>query len=210
MSDLAFAKQILGKLSGAPVRYSENYTAPTHVQLSLPRNILNALPEFTSLTESSGAAGSDSNEEILVKVKALKGGKEYIIKMKPGDTVMKLKERLQTVSSQPVAAQRLILKGKALTDSKSLLEFNITSSTVIHLLQKATLPAASETAAPTPVETSTGLTPAGDELLKSEPFWNSLRGFLQEQYTDAADVEKIVKKFMDSYKDVAEIRKLNH
>ncbi|KAK9767769.1 hypothetical protein K7432_002152 [Basidiobolus ranarum] len=202
MSELAFAKQILGKLSGKPVRYSENYTAPTHVQLNYPRNILKPLPEYTSFTDTTSGNGSDNSEDILVKVKALKGGKEYLIKMKPGDTVLKLKEKLQTVSSQPVAAQRLILKGKALTDSKSLLEVNITSNTVIHLLQKATLPPTSSTATatPTPVETSTGLTPEGDELIKSEKFWNSLRNYLQEQYTSSEDVEKIIQQFRDSYK----------
>lgn len=64
------------------------------------------------------------------------------------DSVAQLKQSIASSSSSapPPDSQRLLLKGKALTDSKLLKEYDISDGSIVHLYFKA--PAASSSAAP--------------------------------------------------------------
>ena len=72
-----------------------------------------------------------------MKVKPLKKGNEHVVKTTRGETVLSLKEKLEEVGGYPVNTQRLVLKGKALVNNKTIGDYGISEGTVVHLLEKA-------------------------------------------------------------------------
>ena len=78
-----------------------------------------------------------AEEEFEVKVKPLKKGNEHVVKTTRGETVLSLKEKLEEVGGYPVNTQRLVLKGKALVNTKTIGEYGISEGTVVHLVEKA-------------------------------------------------------------------------
>ena len=77
-------------------------------------------------------------------VKGLKSGK-WNVKVSAQGTIAELKEAVAAESGIEVAAQRLVLKGKALVDTKSLEEYGLTAGSVVHLIAKGGAAGASET-----------------------------------------------------------------
>lgn len=99
--------------------------------------------------------------EIELVVKGLKSGK-WNVKVSAQGTIAELKEAVATESGIEVAAQRLVLKGKALVDTKSLDEYGLTAGSVVHLIAKGGASGASETssaAASTATSPSIGSAP---------------------------------------------------
>jgi len=78
--------------------------------------------------------------EIEVKVKVLQKGTDVVIKVRPGETVERLKEIIARQVGIPVGAQRLILKGKVLNNPKTLSECGVTPGSVVHLQEKPAAP----------------------------------------------------------------------
>eukprot|EP00126_Sphaerothecum_destruens_P006420 Sdes_comp19341_c0_seq1m10559 len=75
------------------------------------------------------------HENIQLTIKAL-DSHQYSVELGASATVLQLKEAVEAVSSTPVAQQRLIYQGKVLKDEKTILEYNITSGNVVHMVQK--------------------------------------------------------------------------
>ncbi|KAG0043640.1 hypothetical protein BGZ83_011189 [Gryganskiella cystojenkinii] len=73
--------------------------------------------------------------DIELIVKGLKSGK-WNVKVSAQGTIAELKEAVAAEAGIEVAAQRLVLKGKALVDSKTLDEYGLTSGSIVHLIAK--------------------------------------------------------------------------
>ncbi|CAJ0884043.1 1482_t:CDS:2 [Entrophospora sp. SA101] len=98
-------------------------------------------------------------------------------------TIYNLKEKLQKITSFTPLNQRLILKGKALIDTKTLFEYGITNDTVIHLVHKP------------------GSTTGGESInkIKDSQFWISLQKLLVEQFPETSDADNVLKEFFNYF-----------
>jgi hypothetical protein len=144
---------------------------------------------------------------IQVKIKSLKGGQIYTVQLNNSDTVINLKEKLQPLASIPINNQRLILKGKALVDTKTLYEYGINSDTIIHLVQKsgsASISSSTSDAISSPVSSSSvqePLSTSATEKLKDSQFWHALHTFLQGQFSQNKDADQVFQEFSNIYKE---------
>jgi UV excision repair protein RAD23 len=70
--------------------------------------------------------------------KSLKPPASYTLKVSPTDTIASIKSQLSSThaTAPPVDAQRLLVKGKALVDSKLLKEYNVQSGDTVNLMVK--------------------------------------------------------------------------
>lgn len=79
--------------------------------------------------------------QISIKTAA---GKSYSLKGLSAEiTVKDLKQTIERQENIPVAAQRLIFRGRLLTDAKKIAEFNITNGCTIHLVENSKAAASS-------------------------------------------------------------------
>ncbi|CAJ0650272.1 6198_t:CDS:2 [Entrophospora sp. SA101] len=103
--------------------------------------------------------------------------------IKNSETIYNLKEKLQKITSFTPLNQRLILKGKALIDTKTLFEYGITNDTVVHLVHKP------------------GSTTGGESInkIKDSQFWISLQKLLVEQFPETSDADNVLKEFFNCY-----------
>lgn len=70
-------------------------------------------------------------------IKSLKPPKTYTLSASPSDTIADIKTHLALKSgAPPVDVQRLLLKGKALADTKLLREYNIKDGDTVNLMVK--------------------------------------------------------------------------
>ncbi|KAG9296543.1 hypothetical protein G9A89_015135 [Geosiphon pyriformis] len=182
--------------------------------------------DFDSPRDTKNAQGQFIN----VKVKSLKGGSTFTIQLSPNDTVLTLKEKIHPFAEISPTNQRLILKGKGLMDTKTLANYGIKNDTLIHLVQKAgsvSSPLALQSS--TDIITTTTFTESQEIPTNSEPaslsatsekiknphlsttgnyiakeprFWLNLRDFLQEQFKEKGDADRVLKDFMTVYKDI--------
>jgi len=103
-------------------------------------------------------ADRTADSSISLTVKSLKPSLSITVTARLTDTVSDLKNLVAKSSSSapPPDTQRLLLKGKALTDTKLLKEYDIESGATIHLILKAapsvnpTTPSPASPAAPSP------------------------------------------------------------
>ena len=68
-----------------------------------------------------------------IKIKNL-GGILIPLDVESGDTVIRLKERIEEKEGIPPEQQRLIFGGKALADEKNIESYNIQAGNTIHLV----------------------------------------------------------------------------
>ena len=68
-----------------------------------------------------------------IYVKALSGQK-LCLKVRPGDTVLSLKQKIRDSKNIPLERQRLIIRGKSLKDGKRLYESNVFDGATVHLV----------------------------------------------------------------------------
>ncbi|KAF9579922.1 hypothetical protein BGW38_003615 [Lunasporangiospora selenospora] len=96
--------------------------------------------------------------DVQVTIKSLKSG-QWTVNVSSQGTIADLKQALQTEAGIQANTQRLVLKGKALVDNKTLSEYGLSSGSVVHLFAKAgaSIPAAGSSAAS---ETTTESSPA--------------------------------------------------
>jgi hypothetical protein len=141
-------------------------------------------------------------------VKQLKGSDAgWKVKVGRMATIEEVKKKVEALSGISAGSQRLVLKGKALVDNKTLLDFDIKEGATIHLLKKAgaekgDAPAAPVEAAPVAV--------AKAEDVKSPPkkqadpfqmhaksvglnaeFWNAVKSLLSNHFSDPVEKQKV-------------------
>jgi len=68
-----------------------------------------------------------------IKVKNL-AGRVLEIDIDPTDTIEKIKERVEEKEGIPPQQQRLIFGGKAMSDEKTVADYNIAAGNTLHLV----------------------------------------------------------------------------
>ncbi|KAF9105777.1 hypothetical protein BGX27_009436 [Mortierella sp. AM989] len=165
---------------------------------------------------------------IQVTIKSLKTG-QWTVDVPAQGTIADLKEALQTKAGIEVSTQRLVLKGKALVDNKSLEEYGISTGSIVHLFSKAgatptaassTADAASTPASPAQESESTtasgvtsvpkkpmvasyrGLSEEATGIAKEAEFWYWLNDQLKEKLGSKEDASLMMKGFLGQYRDL--------
>ncbi|KAI8377984.1 ubiquitin family-domain-containing protein [Radiomyces spectabilis] len=171
-----FIKQFVDSLSSRGVRYGKDY---------MPRS-LHTTPKITvsSLNTRTTSSKTDvSNDKLELAVKVLKPASQFTIgNISADDTVLVLKKRIyQQQSAFPVNRQRLLLKGKVLSDQKALSDYGIASGAVIHLMATA----APKSTAKVEEEVKTvgrfGLSLEGEKTIDSAEFWDAIHRTIKEK-----------------------------
>ncbi|KAF9358736.1 hypothetical protein BGX26_001009 [Mortierella sp. AD094] len=163
---------------------------------------------------------------IQVTIKSLKTG-QWTVDVPAQGTIADLKEALQTKAGIEVSAQRLVLKGKALVDSKSLEEYGLSTGSIVHLFSKAGATGSTSTPTVTTPSTTTpspadatsapvqepdskkpvvasyrGLSEEGTAIAKESDFWYWLNDQLKEKLGSNEDASLMMKGFLGQYRDL--------
>ncbi|KAJ7640691.1 ubiquitin-domain-containing protein [Mycena polygramma] len=102
------------------------------------------------------------------RIKSPKPAASYTLAVHPADSIATVKERLAAQPNGPPAAQRLLLKGKALADAKLVKEYSLVDGDNVNLVLKASPATSTSTpASSTPASTSTS-PPTPDKALMSD------------------------------------------
>ncbi|KAJ8516755.1 hypothetical protein ONZ45_g5971 [Pleurotus djamor] len=134
-AEIAFAKTFLNTLSTQPVTYADDYQQP-------PENSLKKVPILPiDLPPPPERPDEDvvmaSQDGISITIKSLKPPASFSLTVDPTDTISDIKSKL---AAQPTApppdVQRLLLKGKALVDTKLLKDYNIADGATVTLMFK--------------------------------------------------------------------------
>ncbi|TPX40793.1 hypothetical protein SeMB42_g05419 [Synchytrium endobioticum] len=180
-SELAFATHFLQTLGSRPVKYPCTYQPPADADIPpLPA----ASRPFVIKKIRGSSSPASSSADITIQIKELKSNTTHSVTMPKTSTIMALKSTLAPLAAIPVTSQRLVHRGKALLDTKTLLDYAIGNRDTIHLLKKV------GTDDPTPlgggdaankdigsVETNP-LTRAGIDT----GFWNGLSKYLKTKF----------------------------
>ncbi|WWC68953.1 uncharacterized protein I206_102889 [Kwoniella pini CBS 10737] len=132
----AFIKRYTEGLSSHKVEYPADFSTPLEDR---PRKVAVVGVE---VAEPPSAAGMDidtpSHENVTITIKCLKPSLTLPITATLTDTVSDLKSQIAKSDSNAPAidTQRLLLKGKALSDTKLLKEYDIKDGTILHLMVK--------------------------------------------------------------------------
>ncbi|KAJ6460820.1 hypothetical protein C8R47DRAFT_1160271 [Mycena vitilis] len=159
-AEVAFLRVYLNTLGAQPVIYTDDYQQPPQNSLKKIPVLPIALPAPPRRTPPPSASSSSSTS-ISLTFKSLKPAASYTLAVHPADSIATVKERLAAQpNGPPVAAQRLLLKGKALADAKLVKEYPLADGDTVNLVLKA-LPASAPTSSP-PTTTTTPATPDKD------------------------------------------------
>ncbi|WWC87550.1 uncharacterized protein L201_002440 [Kwoniella dendrophila CBS 6074] len=132
----AFIKRYTEGLSSHKVEYPADFSTPLE---NRPRKVAVVGVEVAEPPSSEGMdVDTPSQDSVTVTIKCLKPSLTLPITANLTDTVTDLKSQIaKSSSSAPsVDSQRLLLKGKALTDTKLLKEYDIKDGATIHLMVK--------------------------------------------------------------------------
>ncbi|ORX62271.1 ubiquitin-like protein [Hesseltinella vesiculosa] len=192
-----YIDQYLKELSTRSVRFDKDYLSRT-----LPDPLLvKKLPQVKHIEEESTTpkkrSGSDDALEISVKI--LKPASQFkITRLAADTTILELKQRIYQQQMVPVKQQRLLLKGKVLTDDKTLADYQMTKDTTLHLMIKAAPASTTDDAAPAATPTSqpapATLSHEARQTLTSDVFWSSIQQTL-EQHLSVADSELVLSQW---------------
>ncbi|ORZ02225.1 ubiquitin-related domain-containing protein [Syncephalastrum racemosum] len=192
-----FIQQYLETLSSRSVRYGSDYT--TRPEPS-PLRIKRQPPSKNAPSASADASDDSTRHTISVTVKILKPASQFNVgDLDPSDTVSDLKARIHAHNKTPVDRQRLLLKGKALADTKSLCDYNIGNGAVLHLMiTKAPAAPASpgpDAASATATVQSDTLSAEAEQKLKDPAFWTAVERVVQEQLQNESDTRWVLEKW---------------
>ncbi|KAG0235731.1 hypothetical protein BGW42_004781 [Actinomortierella wolfii] len=221
MEESQFISQFLAVFAGSSTKYPKDFIPP-----GLAPNVTSKRVTFERPTKATKEPTPTGTIEVVVK--SLKSG-QYTVEVSAAGTILDLKEALSKTAGIDAQSQRLVLKGKALVDSKPLTEYGIGAGSVVHLFAKAgaTPAPAAETAptaaAPTVTETPSataavaaataaaakkvtsyrGLSESGTEIARSSEFWYGLHQYLCQQFADnKEDADTMLKGFLGQYRDL--------
>ncbi|OWF43571.1 ubiquitin-like protein 4A-A [Mizuhopecten yessoensis] len=133
-----------------------------------------------------------------IYVKVLKGN-EIEVAVSPSHTIEDVKAILEMQFCMPAAQQKLVYKGKTLTDGKRLSDYHISDGDKLFLFQKK----GDMSGASTPI--TPGQTSVGTPILPSEMgsctttvLWDKLYEFLQRHFTKS-DARKVLLEFQKDF-----------
>lgn len=132
-AELAFVKNFAHILASAPVQYPDDFQQPLQNWLKRVPTLPVDLPKPPQRTQPQASTSSS----ITVTFKSIKPPKSYTLSVAPTDPIASIKAQLAAQPGAPPAdAQRLLLKGKALADSKLLREYAVSDGDTVNLLLK--------------------------------------------------------------------------
>ncbi|GAA5879849.1 hypothetical protein JCM1840_006972 [Sporobolomyces johnsonii] len=151
--ELEAFKATAGVLATQKLRFPSSYVPPLEDRPKKATLVNVPVCDPPSVTPADDAA--PSTESITLTIKSLKPPLTFSLSAAPTATISSLKAQLSAAdkTAPPPEAQRWILKGKAMGDSKLLKEFAVQDGTVINLM-------VTKTAAPTPSTSSAPADPA--------------------------------------------------
>lgn len=166
----AYTKRYIENLAARKVEYPDDYTPPLETR---PRKIpvlhTHIIPPPDVEAESSKSGELNEVTELIsdasvkLTVKSLKPALTLSVDAKLSESVADLKQAVTAAGGPPAEAQRLLLKGKALADTKLLMEYELTDGAVINLIAKAAPPPAAAAPAPSQVPTTPVTRKGGDK-----------------------------------------------
>ncbi|KAH9932937.1 ubiquitin-domain-containing protein [Fomitopsis serialis] len=134
-AELAFVKTFVNNLSSQPVTYADDFQQPS--ERSLRKVPVLPVCELPCPTPAAVISTSPRTGSLSITFKSIKPPKSYSLSVQPTDPVSDIKAQLASEPGAPPAdAQRLLLKGKALADSKLLQEYSIKEGDTVTLMVK--------------------------------------------------------------------------
>ncbi|KAF9415893.1 hypothetical protein BGZ94_010366 [Podila epigama] len=124
-----FISQFLAAYATSPTKYPADHISP-----GLAPNWTSKRATFERPAKKPRVDAVQG--DIQVTIKSLKSG-QWTVDVSAQGTILDLKVALQKKAGIDANAQRLVLKGKALIDNKSLEEYGLTAGSVVHLFAKA-------------------------------------------------------------------------
>ncbi|OWT35392.1 hypothetical protein C362_06961 [Cryptococcus neoformans Bt1] len=165
----AFIKRYTESLAGYTVQYPADFSAPLHER---PRKVpAIAIPVADPPSADAMDVDAPSQDTVIsLTVKSLKPSLTIPVTAQLTDTVSDLKTIISNSSASAPApdAQRLLLKGKALTDTKLLKEYALESGATVHLIIKASSAAPFSAATPS-ISTSDATIPPPSSVAPHPP-----------------------------------------
>ncbi|OAX36763.1 ubiquitin-domain-containing protein [Rhizopogon vinicolor AM-OR11-026] len=133
-AELVFVRSFIKVIGAQPIVYSDDYHQP-------PQNSLKKVPilqvELPPVPERKREPTTQTAASISLTFKSTKPPQSFILSVQPTDTVSEVKASLASQPHAPPAeAQRLLLKGKALADTKLLKEYGVKEGDTINLMLK--------------------------------------------------------------------------
>ncbi|KAI0322926.1 hypothetical protein OF83DRAFT_274137 [Amylostereum chailletii] len=131
-AELAFVKNLVNTLASQPVSFDNDFQQP-------PENTLKRVPILQVELPSPPERKTQDVALTAVQItfKSLKPPYSVTISVSPADPISTIKTQIAAQPNAPPAdAQRLLLKGKALTDSKLLKEYSIKEGDTVNLMVK--------------------------------------------------------------------------
>ncbi|GJN89376.1 hypothetical protein Rhopal_002356-T1 [Rhodotorula paludigena] len=163
-------------LASQKLRYPNSYTPPVEERHKRPTLVNVPVCEPPSTSHDDDDAPAPGDQTVALTVKSIKPALTFSLAARPTATIADLKAQLYAAEQGKGAptpeAQRWILKGKAMGDTKLLKEFAVEDGTVVNLMvTKPTAPAASSAPAPSSTPAAPSLVPAASvpALTLSEP-----------------------------------------
>ncbi|TPX54110.1 hypothetical protein PhCBS80983_g06050 [Powellomyces hirtus] len=200
--ELAFAKSFLTQVGVKSRRYPQTHEPrPSECTYVLPP-ASRPFPLRDASTTTTTTPTTDTDIELTIK--PLKGVAPFTVRAARLGPIGDIKARIATASGIPVAAQRLVYKGKGLVDSKTLLDYDIAQGATVHLMSK---PIAATPESASPVAEKVAATKDGKEVLREtlkrkgeEPaLWTDLRRTLGAHFEHKTDVEAVFNEFVKTY-----------
>jgi hypothetical protein len=140
-------------------------------------------------------------------VKQLKGKESYPIQAKLSDSLFSIKQKLAALTKSKPEDQRLLLKGKALPDLKTLEDAGIKEGSVLHLSLKVSATTSAEARSEPSTSTSgtyNTVKRALEEKSGDHIFWKDLKALLQSHLVNEDQVNQVYKEFQKSYQSLIE------
>ncbi|KAH9852362.1 ubiquitin-domain-containing protein [Lenzites betulinus] len=141
-AELAFVKTFTKAIASQPVVYGNDYqTSPENELRRVPVLPIDLPPPPERHVTVSAPTGMSTPPggpwSISVTFKSTKPVQSYTLDLQPTDTIAQIKAQLAAVPGAPPAdVQRLLLKGKALADSKLLREYAVKDGDTVNLMVK--------------------------------------------------------------------------
>ncbi|KAJ6570867.1 ubiquitin-domain-containing protein [Mycena vulgaris] len=148
-AEQAFLRVYINTLAAQPLIYKDDYQQPAHNSLKKIPVLQIALPAPPRRKHESSSSSS-SSAPLRLTFKSLKPAASYTLDVHPTDTIAAVKALLAAQPhGPPIAAQRLLHKGKALADAKLLREYPLaTGDTVNLVLKPVSIPASTPASTP--------------------------------------------------------------
>ncbi|KAF8888520.1 hypothetical protein BD779DRAFT_1523311 [Infundibulicybe gibba] len=131
-AETAFARTFLNTLASQPVAFPDDYQAESLKKVPVLQVDVPPPPAPTP-----PAASTSTQTPLTLHIKSLKPPLSYTLALLPTDPVSALKARLaEQPGAPPAHAQRLLLRGKALADTKLLREYPLADGDTLNLAVK--------------------------------------------------------------------------